>query len=450
MKKNPFLIVSSVVSLLLVGCGGETKGKCIDGGDHAYVHHEAVTYEEKNGTAEYYSCSKCEHLFDVSYKEVDKVPVAPPNRKIILPYKMEGERQETIDNTVIGYLSCRNEEETAGYLYTNRGRTECSTKSVMISWRNSGSSGSYKVQLSKDSSFSKIDLERATTSTSISLSNLEPSTYYYKVVDTKGNESLVDYFTMNPLRTIKSTNGGVVNMRDLGGWETTTGDKIRYGKLYRSALPSTADVPLFNELGIKTEIDLRIKGGSADQIGDFNGISPNINYVIALGEGERYWPQYDMILEDQYKSYSKGYFDKIFTLMSDEANYPINFHCKSGADRTGTLAYLINGLCGVSYENLTKDFELTSFYKSPRWRSDIQGDGATYWFTDTGMMATGDNVHWGKFHKEIMEKYGDSSKLVSKAILNYLTSYCEVDEMKIKKSLSILLEGEAYLDLFAK
>ena len=29
--------------------------------------------------------------------------------------------------------------------------------------------------------------------------------------------------------------------------------------------------------------------------------------------------------------------------------------------RTGTLAYLISGLLGVSYRNLTKDFELTSF-----------------------------------------------------------------------------------------
>ena len=34
-----------------------------------------------------------------------------------------------------------------------------------------------------------------------------------------------------------------------------------------------------------------------------------------------------------------------------------------GADRTGTLAFLIEALLGVSESDLSKDFELTSFYE---------------------------------------------------------------------------------------
>ena len=36
-------------------------------------------------------------------------------------------------------------------------------------------------------------------------------------------------------------------------------------------------------------------------------------------------------------------------------------HCWGGADRTGSLAFLMNGLLGVSYNDLCADFEFTGF-----------------------------------------------------------------------------------------
>ena len=42
--------------------------------------------------------------------------------------------------------------------------------------------------------------------------------------------------------------------------------------------------------------------------------------------------------------------------------YAIYFHCRIGADRTGTLAYLIEGILGASEEERYKDFELTVFF----------------------------------------------------------------------------------------
>jgi protein tyrosine/serine phosphatase len=48
-------------------------------------------------------------------------------------------------------------------------------------------------------------------------------------------------------------------------------------------------------------------------------------------------------------------------VLADESNYPIFFHCAIGTDRTGTLAYLINGLLGVPEEDLYYDYCFSNF-----------------------------------------------------------------------------------------
>ncbi|MBQ7651025.1 MAG: tyrosine-protein phosphatase, partial [Victivallales bacterium] len=50
-----------------------------------------------------------------------------------------------------------------------------------------------------------------------------------------------------------------------------------------------------------------------------------------------------------------------FTLMLDEANYPIVFHCIGGTDRTGTMATLLNALLGVNENELCRDYEASWF-----------------------------------------------------------------------------------------
>ena len=48
-------------------------------------------------------------------------------------------------------------------------------------------------------------------------------------------------------------------------------------------------------------------------------------------------------------------------VFADEKNYPVYVHCAGGADRTGSIIFLLEGICGVSEADLSIEYELTSF-----------------------------------------------------------------------------------------
>jgi protein-tyrosine phosphatase len=57
-------------------------------------------------------------------------------------------------------------------------------------------------------------------------------------------------------------------------------------------------------------------------------------------------------------------FKKCFRIFLDEKNYPIDFHCIAGADRTGALTAALYGLLGVPEDVIKVDYTLTSFSTS--------------------------------------------------------------------------------------
>ena len=47
------------------------------------------------------------------------------------------------------------------------------------------------------------------------------------------------------------------------------------------------------------------------------------------------------------------------SVLVNEKNFPVDFHCIGGTDRTGTMAYLLNGFLGVDEEDLIRDYEMS-------------------------------------------------------------------------------------------
>ena len=148
---------------------------------------------------------------------------------------------------------------------------------------------------------------------------------------------------------------GATNIRDFGGWTGFDGRKIRQGLLYRgsemdSHCPTTEKGlrVIAEELGIRTDLDLR---GEVVGIRDSGVLEP-------YGVDWKLIPlvPYDEILdESQFESYRR-----VFAILADPASYPLYFHCWGGADRAGTLAFMISAVLGVSLPDLILDYELTS------------------------------------------------------------------------------------------
>ena len=102
------------------------------------------------------------------------------------------------------------------------------------------------------------------------------------------------------------------------------------------------------------------------------------------------------------------------TVKSRKATY---FHCYSGADRTGYIAMLIEGLLGVSEKDCTIDYELTSFSVSGgRYRiGQVQGQSEDYVFRQGITFLRGKT---GDTFQEKIENYLVSEVVINQDIIN--------------------------------
>ena len=149
---------------------------------------------------------------------------------------------------------------------------------------------------------------------------------------------------------------GARNVRDIGGW---TG--LRKGRVFRGTelnavgdhklkIGSAGRSILLKDLGVRTDLDFRVvdekfRGACVTQ----SALGPDVRLVDAVIRP--YMKMYE--LTNEYAA--------VLRVFADEANYPIYMHCWGGADRTGTVAFILEGLCGVSEADLAIDYELTSF-----------------------------------------------------------------------------------------
>ena len=245
------------------------------------------------------------------------------------------------------------------------------------------------------------------------------------------------------------TVGGAANVRDLGGWKAD-GGIIAYELLYRGgkindgqncALDENGLDVMKNTLGIKTEIDLRFAniddGGQTESV-----LGKDVKYVKAPFHAYNYiLPEFSHYGENDrsYLEISASSLKTIFDVLADEKNYPIYFHCNAGADRTGTLAFLIESVLGVSESDMTKDFELTSFSSyGPRYRGKIKNGQ----FVNGVMQDDSSNfVAFGYFLERIKAVYCGDNESLNAGAVNYLKSVCGVTEEELSAIRKILIKG---------
>lgn len=139
-----------------------------------------------------------------------------------------------------------------------------------------------------------------------------------------------------------------LNTRDLGGW-ACDGGKVKYGMLVRGGEPNEVDKDIMVEqVGIRTELQLLPKSESRLTYSAW-GIDFFANPEEATSVA------YSLSNKSLWKFYLQVVFDSV------AHSKAIYFHCGIGADRTGTIAVMLEALLGVSQSDIDKDYELTNF-----------------------------------------------------------------------------------------
>ena len=238
----------------------------------------------------------------------------------------------------------------------------------------------YTVEYATQSDFSDaISVQVDSPAASLDLYNLYKSTtYYVRITSYRENEEVSkaeSSFTTTSLGPRVMNIDGIYNVRDLGGYKTSSGETTLQGLLYRGGSLIPADVYESNltdsgkeymseVMGIRTEIDFRTPTEAKN---DGGSPIPNANlFYVTLGG-----------YADSMINW-KGAYRRLFSILSNESNYPIYMHCTGGADRTGTVSFILNALLGVSELELIQDYEFTSF-SIYHLRSTMGGDYKEYY-----------------------------------------------------------------------
>ena len=205
----------------------------------------------------------------------------------------------------------------------------------------------------------RLDLD----DTSIDIYNLKAGVkYYYRVNLTLDNA--VEIGTTGCVETENAPRilniDGAANVRDIGGWNTLNGQKIKQGLLYRGSeidgavqaeykITDFGLQQMIGDLGIRFDMDLRSSSENKDGIDALGKNVVHKYYGIGM---------YSEILNN------KEQLRELFSDLANPDNYPIYLHCTYGRDRTGTVCYLLEALLGVSNENLRKEYEISALTDS--------------------------------------------------------------------------------------
>jgi protein-tyrosine phosphatase len=185
----------------------------------------------------------------------------------------------------------------------------------------------------------------------------------------------------------------ISNFRDLGGYPTKDGHRVKWGKLYRSAgfwQATDSDMQTLEQLGLTALIDFR---SALEKTREPNRLPPGHDFVVVeipvLDEAN------ESIVGEVMERIETGNFDGFNPdLMMLEANRqfanqftpefrqfihtvirangsPIVWHCSAGKDRTGFAAAIILRILGVPLNTVLDDYLLSRLHALDARRTDL-------------------------------------------------------------------------------
>lgn len=183
-------------------------------------------------------------------------------------------------------------------------------------------------------------------------------------------------------RLLPIVNGN--NFRDLGGYQTTDGHTIKWRKLIRSGhlnSLSQSDIDYLDKMNVKYDVDFRAPEevtkqpdrvpGTAKYEGlpvfdtdrteashkSFEDKLANEMEHAQAGHDHMVSIYKNMVTTDQAKQSYRSFFD---SLLANDDEGSVLFHCTAGKDRTGMGAVFLLNALNVDHETIIKDYLLTN------------------------------------------------------------------------------------------
>ncbi|MBQ1502711.1 MAG: tyrosine-protein phosphatase [Clostridia bacterium] len=195
----------------------------------------------------------------------------------------------------------------------------------------------------------------------VSLFNLKPGKEYFWRVACGDELSEIRSFKTNRDEPRFLYVPEMENVRDIGGYVTGDGRRVKQGLVFRGQAPDfrveygrriglteKGAEHFFGDLCVRNVIDLC--GDSED-------------YNVSDGVGKIHISSFDYTdaLEGEQKEYLRQYLETVLDL----SVYPFFVHCAAGADRTGTAIAFLEGILGMSDRDILLDYYVTALSLSP-------------------------------------------------------------------------------------
>ena len=177
---------------------------------------------------------------------------------------------------------------------------------------------------------------------------------------------------------------GVSNLRDLGGWPTADGRRVKRGQVFRSAAlhaVTPGDIAALHALGVKHIVDFRgdgervrwptklIEGVTIHALTIVPTIGASLSELVSDPNSTS--EDVVRVMRQAYGSYITDWhyrYAAMFDLLLHETPAPLLFHCTAGKDRTGVAAMLLLSALGVEEEVIRDDYLATNRL----WRRDAE------------------------------------------------------------------------------
>lgn len=173
---------------------------------------------------------------------------------------------------------------------------------------------------------------------------------------------------------------GQPNFRDLGGYATGDGRRVKWGLVYRSgelSQLSTDDVGKLAGLGIRTVVDLRspeeVSARGQSRLPAGARVVP-----LPIASSDLFAKLIPMFLQGDFSQVPPDLLDQVnrllvrefsqqyaalLRLLSDPMNRPLVFHCTQGKDRAGFGAATVLSALGVPWETVLEDYLMSNRFR---------------------------------------------------------------------------------------